>query len=342
MKAIRVHEFGGVDVLRLEVIDDPTPGFGEVVVGVRAAAINRIDLDVRTGASRFPITFPYTPGFEAVGEIEAVGPDTERWTVGDRVQIYPWTTCGQCAYCRTGRPTLCAESLSVSLHTPGVFAERVLCSASQLIALPDGLGFREAAAVEVAFGTSWHMLFARGGLRAGETVLVSSVGSGIGSAAIQLASWAGAFVIGTSSSEDRLDQARSLGMDAGINYTQTDVAQAVMELTDGRGADLAYEHVGGQQFQGALDALGKDGRLVTCGAHAGEVVSLDIIHLFRHERRIIGSFCYTQEEVARCLQLAAQGTVTPVVHEVYPLDRIADATTAMEQRSQFGKIVIEP
>jgi NADPH:quinone reductase-like Zn-dependent oxidoreductase len=186
------------------------------------------------------------------------------------------------------------------------------------------------------------MLFTRAGLRAGETVLVNSVGSGIGSAAVQLAHHGGAFVIGTASGDDKLERARGLGMDVGINYKTENVVERVMELTDGVGADVAYEHVGGENFQFALDSLGKDGRLVTCGGHAGEVVPFDIIPFFRTQKSIIGSFVYTSEEVAKCFALCARGKVTPLVHATFPLAEAAAAMDLMETRAAFGKILLIP
>jgi len=230
----------------------------------------------------------------------------------------------------------------LGVDTPGAFAERVRCSAAQLIRVPDALSFCQAAAVEAAFGTSWHMLFTRGNLRAGETVLVSSVGSGIGSAAVQLAKMAGATVIGTASNDDKLERARELGLDAGINYRTSDIPETVLELTDGRGVDLAYEHAGGPLFQAALDSLTPDGRLVTCGGHGGEVVPFDIIPFFRQEKTLIGSFCYTMEEVERCLGLAAAGRVRPVVHAAFALEETQAAMEMMEARTHFGKLVVEP
>jgi NADPH:quinone reductase-like Zn-dependent oxidoreductase len=341
VRAVRVHEFGGPEVLRLEDVEDPLPGPGQAVVRVRACGLNHLDVDVRSGVSRFPVPLPYTPGYEAVGEIESMGPGVTGWSVGDRVLVFFCTTCGQCALCRSGRQPLCDDLAFVSIDSPGAFAEKVLCSSSQLLRLPDELPFSDAAAVEAAFGTSWHMLFTRAKLQADETVLINSVGSGIASAAVQLAKLAGAYVIGTSSSDEKLERARELGLDAGINYTRTNVAEAVMELTDGRGVDLAYEHVGGYLFQAALDSLAKDGRLVTCGGHGGEVVSFDIIPVFRRQKTVIGSFCYTQDEVARCLDLAARSLIRPLVHRVFSLEAAGEAMAMMERREQFGKIVVE-
>jgi NADPH:quinone reductase-like Zn-dependent oxidoreductase len=337
-----VRAIGGPEVMRLETVPDPVAGPGQAVVRVHTAAVNHLDVDVRSGVSRFPVDLPYTPGYELVGEIESLGEGVGGWSVGDRVLVYFCTTCERCRFCRSGRQALCENLQFISVQTPGAFAERIVCRDSQLIRLPDSVPFEVAAAIEAAFGTSWHMLFTRAELRAGETVLVSSVGSGIGSAAVQLAKMAGAYVIGTSSSDEKLARASELGMDAGINYTRTDVAAAVMELTAGAGVDLVYEHVGGAAFQAGLDSLGKDGRLVTCGGHGGEVVPFDIIPFFRTEKRVIGSFCYTREEVEQCVDLVRRGLVTPVVHAAFPLEEAGEAMATMERREQFGKILVQP
>ena len=196
--------------------------------------------------------------------------------------------------------------------------------------------------LQVAFGTAWHMLFSRGGLRIGETVLVNSVSSGIGSAAIQLARLAGAYVIGTSSSSEKLLQASTLGMDVGIDYTTEDTPGRVAEITGGRGVDLVFEHVGGELFQKAIESLGPEGRLVTCGGHAGEVVPFDVIPFFRAQQTIIGSFVYTREELEKVLDFAARGLVKPLVSATYPLSEVRQAFEAMEARTHFGKVLIRP
>jgi NADPH:quinone reductase-like Zn-dependent oxidoreductase len=186
------------------------------------------------------------------------------------------------------------------------------------------------------------MLFTRGNLRAGETVVVNSVGSGIGSAAVQLADIAGAFVIGNASSDEKLERARELGMDEGINHRTEDVVARVMELTDGFGVDLVYEHCGGELFQKGLDSMAKDGRMVICGGHSGEVVPFDIIPFFRGQKSVIGSFVYTREEVKRCFDLAARGLIKPLVHQTFPLDDAREAMATMERREHFGKLVLVP
>ena len=342
MKAVRFHEFGGADVLRLDDVEDPQPGPGEVTIDIAACALNHLDVDIREGISRFPVEPPFIPGIEVVGRISALGEGVEGWQVGDRVMPFLMTHCGNCRFCHTGRESLCVSPGFISFSTSGGYAEKLACSTSHLMRVPDGLSDDAAAALQIAFGTAWHMLFTRGKLVAGETVLINSVGSGIGSAAVQLAHLAGAIVIGTASADEKLARASELGMDHGINYKTQDVVAEVMRITNDRGADLAYEHVGGELFQNALDSLGKDGRLVTCGAHSGEVVPFDIIPFFRTQKSIIGSFVYTREEVATVLELAERGKIVPLVHKTFPLSEAAEAMQTMERREHFGKLVLIP
>jgi NADPH:quinone reductase-like Zn-dependent oxidoreductase len=342
VRAVRFHEFGHADVLRVEEIDDPRPGPGEVTIRIRAAALNHLDVDVREGSSRFPVAFPHILGVELAGEIEQVGDGVDGWSPGDRVNPYIMATCGQCRFCRTGRESLCLAAGFISFSTGGGYAEKVAVAERQLVRIPDEVSFEDAAALQVAFATSWHMLFTRGRLQAGETVLINSVGSGIGSAAVQLAKQAGAFVIGNASSDEKLDRARELGLDVGINHATQDVAEEVTRITDGAGVDLVYEHVGGELFQQGLDSLSKDGRLVICGGHSGEVVPFDIIPFFRTQKSVIGSFVYTREEVEKAFALAARGSIKPLVHTTFPLEQAAEAMDLMERREHFGKILLVP
>lgn len=342
MKAVRFHEFGGSDVLRLEEMDDPAPGPGEVVLEVHASALNHLDVDIREGISRFPVEPPHVLGIEVVGTITEVGPGVDGWQVGERVMPYLMDTCGKCRYCRTGRESLCLTPGFISFSTGGGYSEYLSCPVDHLLRVPDGIGDVEAAALQVAFATSWHMLFTRAKLQPGEIVLVNSVGSGIGSAAVQLAKLAGAFVIGNASSDEKLEKAKAFGLDVGINHATQDVAAEVMKATDGAGVDVVYEHVGGKLFQAGLDSLSKDGRLVICGGHSGEVVDFDIIPFFRAQKQIIGSFVYNRDEVEKCLALAARGQIAPIVHATFPLEQAKEAMELMERRENFGKIVLTP
>jgi NADPH:quinone reductase-like Zn-dependent oxidoreductase len=342
VKAVVFHEFGGSDVLQLEDVADPQPGPAEVLLDVSACALNHLDVDVREGVSRFPVEPPFILGVEVVGRIAALGEGVEGWQVGERVMPLLMNTCGRCRYCRTARESLCLEPGFISFSTSGGYAERLACAVGHLIRVPEELTDEAAAALQIAFGTAWHMLFTRGRLAVGETVLINSVGSGIGSAAVQLASLAGATVIGNASSDKKLARASELGMEQGINHATQDVAEEVMRLTDGRGADLVFEHVGGELFQKGLDSLGKDGRLVICGGHSGEVVPFDIIPFFRAQKSVIGSFVYTRSEVESCLELARRGRITPLVYQTFPLSEAREAMATMERREHFGKIVLKP
>jgi NADPH:quinone reductase-like Zn-dependent oxidoreductase len=229
----------------------------------------------------------------------------------------------------------------MSFATSGGYAEQLVCSVGHLLRVPDELSDDAAASLQIAFGTAWHMLFTRGRLGPGETVLINSVGSGIGSAAVQLAHLAGATVLGNASSDEKLARASELGLDHGINHATQDVVAEVMRFTGDRGVDLVFEHVGGKLFQDGLDSLGKDGRLVICGGHSGEVVPF-IIPCFRSQKQIIGSFVYNREEVQSCLELAKAGKITPLVHAKFPLADAREAMAMMERREHFGKIVLEP
>lgn len=341
LKAVVIHEFGSTDVLRVEELRDPVPGPGEVLVDITATALNHLDVDVRQGISRFPISFPHTVGVEPVGRISALGDGVEGWAVGDRVAVYLMAPCGSCVYCRTGRESICTAPESfIGMGSGGAYAEMITCKASQLIRIPDGVTDVEAAAALIAFGTAWHMLVTRAQIRPGQTVLINSVGSGIGSAAVQVAKNAGAFVIGNSSRDDKLERAIGLGLDVGINYTTQDVVEEVMKATGGHGVDIVYEHVGGELFQKGLDSLAKDGRLVICGAHAGEVVPVDIIPFFRRQLTVIGSFVFDRSEVETCFALIARGAFQPQVAATFALEQVKEATELMESREFFGKIVL--
>jgi 2-desacetyl-2-hydroxyethyl bacteriochlorophyllide A dehydrogenase len=344
VKAVRIHEFEGPAGLRLDEIELKEPGPGEVCLQVRACGLNHLDVDVCRGVSRFPLELPMVPGFEVVGEIATVGPGVAEWQPGDRVAAKVMDTCGRCLYCETGRESLCDSPRWVSFAYSGGYSEALVCSADQLIRVPDGLGDEEAAALQVAFATAWHMLFTRGRLVAGETVLVNAVGSGIGSAAVQLATWAGARVIGTAGSDAKLARATSFGLAEGINYEKYGrrFSSKVLDLTAGRGVDLVFEHVGGDVLNESIGALRKGGRLVTCGAHSGEIVPFDVIPFFRAEKELIGSFVFGRREVEKVFELAHLGVVTPIIDTVYPLEQAAEAMRRMESRDAFGKIVLKP
>ena len=341
MRAARFHEYGGIDKIVIDEVPDPTPAANEVKIAVKACALNHLDVDFREGTSRFPAEPPVIFGLELAGEIVEVGSDVQGWQAGDRVAPYLMGIDLLNHYARTGRENLAAIDF-IGVTRPGGFADFCCVPESHLVRIPDGVSYDDAAATQIAFGTAFHMLFTRGRLAIGETVLINSVGSGIGSAAVQLASMAGATIIGTSSGDDKLEAATKMGMHHGINYTKQDIVEEVMRITDGAGAHLTYEHVGGDLFHAGLNSLGKDGRLVTCGGHSGEVVPLDIIPLFRMQWQIIGSFTYTKGEYETVMKMVADGRLKPLVDTKVPLEEVRAAYERMESRGHFGKIVVNP
>lgn len=342
MKAVRFHAYGGPEVLRYEDVPDPVPGPGEALVRVHACGVNHIDLDRRAGTSRFTHDLPFILGYEIAGEVVALPPGVSGPPVGTRVLVPYLLPCWRCTFCRTGRDNLCPQSQRYGGTRPGGYAELVTAPADELIALPPSLSYEEAAATQLAFGTAWHMLLTRGRLAAGETVLVNAAGSGIGSAALQIAKLVGAWVIASAGSDAKLERARALGADHVVNYRTSDLATAVLDLTAGRGVDLIFEHVGGELFGQALRCVAIDGRIAICGAHAGETVPLDLIEVFRRQVQIIGSRVYTRQELLTVLALVGAGRLRPVVHAVLPLAAAAEAHRILERREQFGKVILRP
>ena len=342
MRAAQFHEYGGIDKIVVEQVPNPSAGADEVVVKVGACALNHLEVDFREGISRFPVELPVVFGIELAGEIVEIGAGvSDVWKVGDRVAPYLMGIDLLSPYARTGRENLAANAF-IGITRSGGYAEFCAVPESHLVRIPDNLSYVQAAAVQIAFATAFHMLFTRGRLAIGETVLINSIGSGIGSAAVQLAALAGATIIGTSSGDDKLEAAAKMGMHHGINYTKQNIAEEVSRITNGAGVQLVFEHVGGDLFQAGLDSLARDGRLVTCGAHAGEVVPLDMIALFRNQTQIIGSFTYTKGEYEFVLKMAGDGRITPLVDSEVPLDDIRKAFERMESRGHFGKIVVVP
>jgi NADPH:quinone reductase-like Zn-dependent oxidoreductase len=341
MKAVRFHEHGGRDVLRYEDAPDPEPGEEEVLVRIRSCGLNHFDVDLRENVSRWPLPLPWTLGVEFAGEIAALGPGVTGVLEGDRVWVLHELPCLECRYCLDGMDNICEAARMWSVQMPGGYAEYVSAPVSAVFPLADEMSFDAAAAGQIVFTTAWHMLVTRGEVQPGETVLVSAAGSGVGHAAIQIAKYAGANVITTAGSEMKLDAARADGVDATINYREENVTERALELNGGP-VDLVIEHIGGEQFGQCVSALRKNGRLVTCGAHAGEVIEFDVIPLFRNEWRVIGSRTGTTSETRRVMELIGDGTFEPRVHAALPLAEAAEAMRIIEDREQFGKVLVNP
>ncbi len=340
MKVAWFHKFGGPEVLVHEEAPRPASKPGEALVRVRAVGINHVDLDHRAGTSRIPLTFPHILGREFAGELAGNAGDFKE---GDRVWVTCRIPCRRCELCLAGRDNLCLKEGYFGLDIPGGYAEYVSVPIENLNALPSHVSFENAAAAQIAFGTAWHVLITRGGLQAGQTVLIQAAGSGIGSAAVQVAKLAGAaMIIATASSEKKLEQAKALGATHLINYGKEKFADKVMALTGGRGVDVVMEHIGGEVFTESLKCLARGAIIVTVGAHAGEVVEFDIIPFFRKELRLAGSKNASVLELRKVMGLVAEGKLKPVVHKALPLSQAAEGHRIVDSRDFFGKVVLLP
>jgi len=342
MKAIVIREFGGVDKLNYEEIDTPQPGAGQVLVRIRATGVNHLDHDVREGISGAPIALPHVPGIEGSGDVVACGDGVTSTKVGQRVSINLIKSCGHCRNCSLGNDNLCMNGEALGLSMWGPYAEFLCCHERQLIAIPDNLSYETAAASHLCFSTAWHMLVTLGHVTAGMKVMVNAAGSGVGTSAIQIAKLHGAHVIATAGSDEKLARAKTLGADAAINYTSQNMVEEALELTDGLGPDIVVECVGGKVLSDSIHAVRRGGMVVTCGAHAGEKIELDVIELFRKHLRFQGSVLATRSETEHVLGLVADGKLSPVIHAVMPLSKAREAATLTDNRHFFGKMILTP
>lgn len=342
MQAVTFHEPGGPDRLRLEEVAEPTIGPEEVLVRVRACGVNRLDILARTGRVGARVPLPHISGSEVAGEVVRVGERVSGLSAGQPAAIAPYLNCGRCEYCLAGEETICLRGDILGLVSQGGYAEYVKAPASHVLPLPAGLSFDDAAAVTLAATTAWHMLMARARVRAGEDVLVLAAGSGVGSAAIQIARLAGARVIATAGSADKLARARDLGAAELINHREQDFLQEVRRLTGRRGVDVVVEHVGSETWEKSVACLTRGGRLVTCGATTGGEGRVDIWQLFAKQIALLGSYGGTRAELGQVLRLVARGDLHATIDRVLPLAAAAEAQQIMEERKQFGKILLRP
>ena len=338
MKAVRFHQHGGPDVLRYEEAPDPRPAPGRVLVRVRACALNHLDLWERRGLDRVPLPLPHISGSDVAGEIVDAGGG--ELPPGTRVMLQPGLRCGSCPACAHGRENECPRYDVLGLQSDGGYAELISAPIENAIPLPAHVDFVRAAAFPLTFLTAWHMLVTRAGLREGDVVLVLAGGSGVGQAAIQLARHFGARVFATAAPA-KAARTRALGAEAVFDHYDHDFARELRRATNGHGADVVIEHVGQATWDRSVRALATGGRLVTCGATTGAGGTLNLQHLFARQLSILGSYMGRFSELLAAVPLLYDGRVTPVIDEVFPLARAADAQRRLEDRSQFGKIVLE-
>lgn len=342
MKAVAIREHGDLDVLQLSDLPDPEIGPHEVLVRLKASALNRLDLFVRRGWKGLNLSFPHILGADGSGIIEEVGDGVEEFEARDEVVINPGLNCGECDFCRRGEDSLCLTYSILGEHRDGTYAELVKVPGRNVLPKPGGKPFEEVAAVPLVFMTAWRMVVDRARVKPGETVLVLGAGGGVASAAIQIAKVQGARVFATSSSEEKLRKAEMLGADLTINYREEPFERVAWEATGKRGVDVVVDSVGEATWKQSLRSLGKNGRLVTCGATTGPHGETDIRLIYWKQLQIVGSHMGTKDGLRQVLELVSAGKLRAPVHEVFPLERAREAQEVLEQGRQFGKVVLRP
>jgi NADPH:quinone reductase-like Zn-dependent oxidoreductase len=341
MRAFTIRRHGGPEVLEMDERPTPEPNADEVRVRIRACALNRLDLWVRNGVPGHAFPLPLIPGSEVSGEVDAVGSVAAGIEPGAPVLLAPGVSCGHCARCVGGDDMFCRSYGLLGEHRDGGYAEYIVVPARNVLPLPRGLSFAEAAALPLVFLTAWHMLRDRAALRPLEDILVHAAGSGVSSAGIQIARLIGARrIIATAGSDAKLGKARDLGATHTVNYRQDDFVPAVREITGGKGVEVVLDHVGGETFEKSLRVLAWGGRLVLCGATSVAQAAVNLRALFYKSQSILGSTMGRQSELRQLLEFVEAGSLRPVVDRILPLENAVDAQAALENREQFGKIVL--
>jgi NADPH:quinone reductase-like Zn-dependent oxidoreductase len=340
MKAARMHSYGGPEVLRYEEVPDPSIQPDEVLLRVRACALNHLDLWVRRGLPGLSPAMPHILGSDIAGEVVACGGLCRRIKPQQRVLVAPGWSCRQCEACLSGRDNECRQYAIWGAALPGGNREWMAAPEWALIPIPDELPFEEAAAAPLVFLTAWHMLMVRARLQPGEDVLVIAASSGVGSAAVQIAKLFQCRVIATAGGEEKLAKTKALGADQVIDHYGQDIAAEVKRFTEGRGVDVVFEHAGSATWPKSLASLAAGGRLVTCGATTGHEVNIDLRHLFVKRQTVAGSFMGALGDLYQVLKFVFRGRLRAVVDSVYPLEEIRAAHERLERREHFGKVVL--
>lgn len=340
MKAVLFRQHGGPDKLSYEDMPIPTIGLDDVLVRVKACALNHLDLWVRQGNPAYPMPLPHVLGSDVAGIVEQVGSNVDSVMVGQRVFVSPGISCWKCEYCLAGRDNFCRSYSLLGAMMHGGYAEYVKVPFRNVLPIPENLSFEQAAAFPLVSVTASHMLFALAGLQHGETVLIMGAGSGVGMMAVQMAKLAGARVLTTVGSDDKIPKAVLLGADAVINHAKEKVADRVKLLTEGRGVDVVIEHIGPEVWDSSLESLAKGGRLITCGATTGGDVKLNLRYVFSRQLTIKGSYMGTRAELVKAAEMMGQGRLISVIDRTFPLQQARAAQELMESRKFFGKIVL--
>ncbi|MFI5114048.1 MAG: zinc-binding dehydrogenase [Terriglobales bacterium] len=340
MKAVRIHQFGGPEVLTYEDVADPKPRKDQVLVRVRACALNHLDLWVRKGLPG--INLPHILGSDIAGEIVETGEYITDFKPGQRVLLAPMHFCNHCAKCAAGLQNQCRHFTVLGNAVDGGNCELMAIPAVNVIPIPDALDFNQAASVPLVFLTAWRMLTGRAAIRQGQTVLVLGANSGVGTAAIQIAKMFHARVITTAGDERKMERARELGADHVINHYQQKISEEVRKLTNKEGVDIVIEHVGAATWGESMKCLKPAGTLVTCGATSGPKVDMDLRFLFSRQLSLLGSYMGTMSELYEVLGHVFAGRLKPVIDHIFPLKDTRAAHEHMEKSQMFGKIVLNP
>ncbi len=340
MKAILFHNHGDVDVLEYSDYPTPEPGPGQVLVRLKAAALNRLDIWVREGWPRLKLEYPHIPGADGAGEIAALGKGVNNWSIGDRVVINPNLSCGTCEYCLAGFDNRCLSWGLLGETRRGTYAEFIAIPERNLLTLPNGFDYHAAAAAALVFLTAWHSLIGRGGLRPGETVLIIGASGGVNQASIQIAKLGGATVFVVGSRDDKLELAKSLGADYLIDRSKvTDWSQSIHQMTQKRGVDIVVDNVG-TTFPDSFRAAGRGGRILTVGNTGNPKVQIDNRYIFAKHLSLIGSSMGTQNDFKTVMELIFTGHLKAVLDQTFPLSEAGAAQDRLARGDQMGKITL--
>ncbi|PYT77426.1 MAG: alcohol dehydrogenase [Acidobacteria bacterium] len=340
MKAIVFRQHGAPNVLKYEDAPEPALRANDVLVRVKACALNHLDLWVRRGLPNVAIPLPHIPGSDVAGEIAEISADITNVRVGQKVVLAPLVSCGKCPACLAGLDNHCRQATNLGYMIVGGCAEFVRAPEVNCLPYPENLKWEEAAAIPLVFQTAWHMLITRAQLQPGENALILGAGSGVGSAAIQIAKLFGARVIATAGSDEKLSKAKELGADHFINHKSQKIRDEVRRITNKRGVDVVFEHVGTATWEDSVASLAPAGRLVTCGATTGHDAKIDTRFLFSRQLSLLGSYMGTKSELHTVMKLVAAGKLKPIMDHVFPLAEAAAAHAYLESGSQFGKVVL--
>jgi len=340
MKSIVITGHGGNEVVLLRNGPKPQRQPGHVLVRMEVATLNRVDLYMRNSGAGITHSLPQVMGLDGAGVVEEVDPTEATLKVGQRVTLHPGVVCGRCEFCQRGEGVLCNKIQYLGEHRDGTLAQWISVPAHNAFAIPEGMSLTDAAALGVNHLTAWRMLFGKARVQAGESVLIFGIGGGVSLAALQLAKLAGLRTYVTSRSADKLARAKAMGADHTINSQEQDVAKTIALLTQGRGVDVVIENVGGDTWSHAMKSLVRGGRLVTCGATAGDMPGADLRRIFIRQLQIMGSTLGDFSEFRQLIDFAAQHALRPVVDRVYPMEQIHAALDRLDSGEQFGKVVV--